>query len=130
MVNKIAAVLYFVHIVGVPIMLLLIRHLILYRQVPVVFGVRVMGDGFIERWGVNRWGVSALIAVSFVNLAFSVLNPLTGYLLWRQMRIGGILALLLFPIELFLSIGQMAPLEIPLVVVRIVLVIVGWGLLK
>ena len=43
------------------------------------------------------------------------------------MKIGGILAIVLFSFEMFLAVGFMAPVPIVLLPIRIVLVLLGWG---
>lgn len=98
------------------------RYIVLNRELPVVFGIRFMGGGFIERWGIN-----ALIALGLAWVGIDLLNILTGYWLWNQMKIGGILALVLFPFEMFLAGGFLAVVPIVLFPVRLVLVLVGWS---
>jgi hypothetical protein len=103
-----------------------IYYLVRFRQIPVFFGIRAFGDGFIERLG----GLEALIVSSPVSVLASAMDILAAYWLARELRLGGLLALALFPINMFFAFGYNAPAPILLGFAKIIAVVVGWNFLR
>jgi len=126
LVITIAAILYIVtglaYSIGtIPVTRYLIRH----RSLPTFRGIRFYEGGFFDRQGIN--------AVIFASLAFIVLGVLflwVGYLLWNSMKLGGIAALVLFPIVILVSIGSLAPFPWVIEPLKLLLVLLGWSSLS
>ena len=101
------------------------RYLIRNRSLPVFRGIRFYEGGFFDRRGIN--------AVILASLAFIVLGVLflwVGYLLWNSMKLGGIAALMLFPIVILVSIGSLAPFPWVIEPLKLLLVLLGWSSLS
>lgn len=125
-VITVAAVLYFVtgigNVVGtVPVTSYLIRN----RGLPTFGGIRFYEGGFFDRQGIN-W----VIAASLSYIVLGVLFVLVAYWLWNSLRIGGILALVLFPIVMGISIGSLAPIPLVIEPVKVILVLIAWSSLN
>lgn len=97
-------------------------YLIRNREVPVFFGIRAFGDGFIERLG----GLDALVYSSGASIVAALLNLLPAFWLARGEKLGGIIALVLFPVNMFFTLGYNAPAPILLGLANVILVIGGW----
>jgi hypothetical protein len=125
-VITIAAILYIVtglaYSIGtIPVTRYLIRH----RSLPTFGRIRFYEGGFFDRQGIH--------AVILASLAFIVLGVLflwVGYLLWNSMKLGGVAALVLFPIVMLLSIGSLAPFPWVIEPLKLLLVLLGWGALS
>lgn len=125
-VITIAAVLYIVtglaYSIGtIPVTRYLVRH----RSLPTFGRIRFFEGGFFDRQGIN--------AVILASLAFIVLGLLflwVGYLLWNSTKLGGIVALALFPIVILVSIGSLAPFPWVIEPLKLLLVLLGWSTLS
>jgi hypothetical protein len=126
LVITIAAILYVVTGLGYSIGTVPVtRYLIRYRGLPTFRGIRFYADGFFDRRGIN-W----VIAASIAFIVLGVLFLFVAYGLWNSMKLGGIAALILFPIVMLVSICSLAPLPWVIEPIKIVLVLIGWGTLK
>jgi hypothetical protein len=97
------------------------RYLIRYRSLPTFGRIRFYEGSFFDRQGIH--------AVILASLAFIVLGMLSvwvGYLLWNSWKLGGIAALVLFPIVMLVSIGSLAPFPWVIEPLKILLVLLGW----
>lgn len=92
------------------------------QRLPVVFGIRLFGDGFIERLG----GLEAIMISAWCSIAVSALDILAGYWLGKGMRLGGIFALALLPLNAFFAFGFNAPAPILLNIVKLSLLLAAW----
>ena len=122
----IAAILYLITGIGNAIGTIPVtRHLIRNRTLPTFGGIRFYEGGFFDRQGIN-W----VIAASLSYIALGVLFVLVAYWLWNSMSIGGILAVVLFPIVMGVSIGSLAPIPLVIEPIKITLVVVAWNSLN
>ena len=122
-VITIAAIFYFVTGIAYSIgSIPATRHLIRNRTLPGFGGSRFYEGGFFDRQGIN-WVIAASLAFMLLGVGFI----LVGFWLWNSMRIGGIAALVLFPIVFGISIGSLAPIPWIIEPIKIILVIIGWS---
>lgn len=117
-----ASILFFFTGIGWPIF---VTYTVLYvrenQQLPIIFGIRAFGGGFIEGLGLDAFVASGLLFV-FV----SALELLVGYLLWRSLKKGGKLAVVLFPVSMFFWVGFLLPIPILIGLLRLFLIASGW----
>jgi hypothetical protein len=95
------------------------------RELPIIFGFRGSGGGFIEGWGID-----ALIVAQALLLAVSLLEIVTGYVLWKSRRWGATLGLGLFPVSFVLAIGLLLPVRLVIDPLRVALLLAGWKALR
>ena len=119
----IAAILYFATGLGysignVPVTGYLIRN----RTLPTFGGIRLYGDGFFDHQGIN-WVIAASLLLNVLGIGFIPV----GYWLWNSMKIGGIAALILFPIVIALFLGAGAPIPLLVEPLKIILVLIAWS---
>jgi len=122
----IAAVLYIVtglaYSIGtIPVTRYLIRH----RSLPTFGRIRFYDGSFFDRQGIH-----AVILASLVFIVLGVLFLWVGYLLWISMKLGGIAALVLFPIIMLVAIGSLAPFPWVIEPLKVLLVLLGWHVLS
>jgi hypothetical protein len=91
-------------------------------EVWTLFGFPTYGGGPFERIGI-RTTVSLLVAY----LVVCGLEDVTGWLLWRGLCTGAVLAVALLPFEFAFWIGFALPLGPPLSLARALLVITKWS---
>jgi hypothetical protein len=126
LVITIAAVLYLVTGFGYSIGTVPVtRHLIRNRSLPTFWGIHFYEGGFFDRRGIN-WIIGAGLAF----IVSGVLSLFVAYLLWNSMILGGIVALILFPIVIIVSIGSLAPFPWVIEPLKLLLVLLGWGALS
>lgn len=95
------------------------------RDLPIIFGIRASGGGFIEGWGID-----ALIIAQALLLAVSLLEIVTGYVLWKARRWGAMLGLGLFPVSFVLAIGLLLPARLVIDPLRAALLLAWWKTLR
>lgn len=100
-------------------------HLMRNRTLPEFLGIRFFEGGFIERRGID-----AVIVASLALIVLGAVFVIVGFWLWNSMRLGGILALVLFPFVMLVSVGSLAPVPMVLEPVKMLLVLVGWSSLR
>jgi hypothetical protein len=105
--------------------LLTIRNLLTGRDLPVVMGFRAFGGGSFERAGTQT--MSALLAVFFI---VCILDCIAGWLLWSGHRSGAILSLILVPVGAVFWWGFALPFPPIFAVVRTLLIVLSWRVLK
>ena len=101
------------------------RYLVRNRSLPAFWGIHFYEGGFFARRGIN-W----VIAASIAFIVLGVLFLLVAYLLWNSMILGGIAALVLFPIVILVSIGSLAPFPWVIEPVKLALVLIAWSALR
>jgi len=94
------------------------------RQLPIVFGIRSFGGGFIEGLGVDSFA-----ALGFLFVFVSALDILVGYRLWKWPKNGATLAAILFPVGMFFWIGFLLPGPLAIAILRMLLIASGWKVL-
>jgi hypothetical protein len=99
-----------------------IRYLSRTGEVWTFLGFPTYGGGAFERIGIQTTG-PLLVAFSVV----CGLEVVTGWLLWRGLRAGAVLAVALLPVELAFWIGFALPFGLLLGLARAILVIVKWS---
>jgi hypothetical protein len=125
LVLTIAAILYLVTGLGYSVGTLPVtRYLIRNRSLPIFWGIHFYAGGFFDRRGIN-WVIGA--SVTFI--VAGVLFLYVAFLLWNSMILGGILALILFPVVTLVSIGSLAPIPWVIEPIKIILVLIGWSTL-
>jgi hypothetical protein len=112
----VVSILYFIEAIGIPVRLLQIRYMVENQRAPRIGGIELSTGGFIE-----DLGLTALILSLALSVVVGAAEILVGYWIWIQRRRALRLAYVLFPIELTLAVGRMAPIPIFLPIVRIVL---------
>ena len=126
LVITIAAILYLVTGLGYSIGTVPVtRYLIRNRSLPIFWGIHFYEGGFFDRRGIN-WVIGASLAF----IVSGVLFLFVAYLLWNSMILGGIVALILFPIVILVSIGSLAPFPWVIEPLKLLLVLLGWGALS
>ena len=99
-----------------------IRYLSTTGEVWTFLGFPTYGGGPFEGFGI-RTTVPLLVAF----LGVCGLEVVTGWLLWRGLGAGAVLAVALLPCELAFWIGFALPFGPPLGLARAILVIVKWS---
>jgi hypothetical protein len=99
-----------------------IRYLSTTGEVWTFLGFPTYGGGPFEGIGIRT---TVLLLVAF--LVVCGLEVVTGWLLWRGLRAGAVLAVALLPFEVAFWIGFALPLGPPLGLVRAILVIMKWS---
>ena len=99
-----------------------IRHLWTTGEVWTFLGFPTYGGGLFEIIGI-RTTVPLLVAF----LVVCGLEVVTGWLLWRGLRGGAVLAVALLPFELAFWIGFVLPLGLLFGLARTILVIMKWS---
>lgn len=122
-----AAVLLWVVAAGFGLPALLVaRHLLERRELPMFFGLfRMYGGGLFERFSPEAFAI--LLAV-FAGL--SAVEAVAGWMLWNGSRAGGVLALALLPFEIVFWAGFAVPIPPIGAIVRLGLLAAGWGSLR
>ena len=98
-----------------------IRHLSRAGEVWTFLGFPTYGGGPFEGFGIRT---TVPLLVGF--LVVCGLEVVMGWLLWRGLRAGAVLAVALLPFEFAFWIGFALPLGPPLGLARAILVIVRW----
>jgi hypothetical protein len=125
LVITIAAILYLVTGLGYSIGTIPVtRYLIRSWSLPIFWGIHFYEGGFFDRRGIH-WVIGASLAI----IVSGVLFLFVAYLLWNSMILGGIVALILFPIVILVSIGSLAPFPWVIEPIKLVLVLIGWSTL-
>ncbi len=93
--------------------------------IPAVFGMNVMGGSVLESIGYLTW-----IMLGILLLTVSSLEIIVGTWLWESLRKGGILGLIIIPIDLFLSVIFVLPIWLILHLFKVILMAVGWRTLR
>ncbi|MFQ6134263.1 MAG: hypothetical protein ACE5KU_00415 [Nitrososphaerales archaeon] len=104
-----------------PITLFIIQN----RELPVLFGVRLFCCGFIESLGLD-----AIIVSSLLLVAVSPLEIVAGYWLWKSLKKGGKLGIILLPIEMVFGIGFVDSMILVIGPLKAILIGVGWKTLR
>lgn len=78
--------------------------------------------GWFDRRGIS-WVIAA--SVAFVALGLGFVG--VGWLLWDSSLLGGVAAVILFPIVIAVSIGSLAPVPWLLEPLKLLLVLLSWG---
>jgi hypothetical protein len=99
-----------------------IRYFSATGEVWTFLGFPTYGGGPLERIGIP---ITVPLLVAF--LVVCGLEVVTGWLLWRGLRAGAVLALALLPLELAFWIGFALPFGPPLGLARAILVIMKWS---
>jgi len=109
---------------GIPLPIF-VSYTVLYvlesRRLPIIFGIRAFGGGFIEGLGPD-----ALVAFGLLFAFVSALELPVGYWLWRSLKKGGKLAVALFPVSMFFWIGFLLPGPMLIGPLRLLLLASGW----
>ena|SRR6266508_518254 len=118
----VASILFF--LTGIPLPLFA-SYTMLYvlenQRLPIIFGIRAFGGGFIEGLGPD-----ALVAFGFLFVFVSAMELAGGYWLWRSLKKGGKLAVVLFPVSMFLWVGFLLPGPMLIGPLRLFLIASGW----
>jgi len=81
---------------------LILAYIILNGAAPTLFGIEFLdGNSLIG----NLWGFDAVIALGLALTAVAVLEAVTGFWLWRSMKKGGKLGIILLIPNLFFAVG-------------------------
>lgn len=99
-----------------------IWHLSTTGEVWTFLGLPSYGGGPFE--GI---GIQTTVPLLAAFLVVCGLEVVTGWLLWRGLRAGAILAVALLPFELAFWIGFALPLGPPLGLARAILVLIKWS---
>ena len=99
-----------------------IRYLSTSGEVWTFLGFPTYGGGPFEGIGIRT---TVLLLVAF--LVVCGLEVVTGWLLWRDLRAGAVLAVALLPLEFAFWIGFALPLGPPLGLARAILVKMKWS---
>jgi len=101
-------------------------HLVQQRELPMtMFGFRAYGGGWIERFSPETF---AILLGLFVGVC--AVEAFAGWLLWTGSRAGGILTLVLLPLETMFWSGFALPIPPIAAAMRLVLLAVGWSALR
>jgi hypothetical protein len=101
-------------------------YLLEHRELPMtMFGFRAFGGGWFERFSPE---VFAVLLGMFVGL--SAVEAFAGWLLWNGSRAGGILTLVLLPLEIVFWSGFAVPIPPIAAAIRLGLLAVGWSALR
>lgn len=123
LVITVAAVLYLLTGLGYSIGTIPVtRYLIRNRSLPTFGGIHFYENSFFDHKGI-KW----VIAASITYIMLGVLFLFVAYLLWNSMKAGGIVAVILFPIVILVSIGSLAPIPWVIEPIKIVVVLIGWS---
>ena len=102
------------------------RHVLVHRELPMIFGLfRAYGGGFFERFSPETFVI--LIGLFF---GLSAVEAFAGWLLWSGSSAGGLLTLLLLPLEVVFWMGFALPFPPIGAVARLGLLAIGWGSLR
>ena len=120
---RIAAVFMWVYAAGLGIAAIPVACYLTQRgRLPTFFGLFEMYGGPWSSRFSDRTFVWLLAAFLIVALAVAW----TAWLVWKASRIGGVLALILLPVEAVFWIGFALPIPWVLGVARAVLILVAW----
>ena len=101
-------------------------HLIEHRDLPMtMFGFRAYGGGWFERFSPELF---AILLGAFVGVC--AVEAFAGWLLWTGSRAGGVLTLILLPLEIVFWSGFAVPIPPIAAVVRLGLLGAGWSALR
>jgi hypothetical protein len=101
-------------------------HLIQHRELPMTpFGFRAYSGGWFERFSPEMFAI--LLGV-FVGLC--AVEAFAGWLLWTGSRAGGTLTFVLLPLEIVFWTGFAVPIPPVAAVLRLGLLVLGWGALR
>ena len=101
-------------------------HLIEHRDLPMtMFGFRAYGGGWFERFSPELF---AILLGAFVGVC--AVEAFAGWLLWTGSRAGGVLMLILLPLEIVFWSGFAVPIPPIAAVVRLGLLGAGWSALR
>ncbi len=122
----VASILFF--LTGIPLPIF-VSYTALYvlenQQLPIIFGIRAFGGGFIEGLGPD-----ALVAFGLVFAFVGALELLVGYWLWGSLKKGGQLAVILFPMSMFFWVGFLLPGPMLIGPLRLLLIASEWKTLR
>jgi hypothetical protein len=91
------------------------------------WGLDVPRVSDLRRGPFEAIGIRTTVALLVAFFVVCGLEVVTGWLLWRGLRAGAVLAVALLPIELAFWIGFALPLGPPLGLARAILVIRQWS---
>jgi hypothetical protein len=116
--------LHYVVGIGLPLgSLPLVGYMLGRGELPQAFSIRFYGGGFIER----QAGFEGVVAAAVAYLVTSALYVLAAYWLARGMRLGAVLSLVLFPVNMFFALGFLAPIPIIVHPLLALVVVAAWG---
>lgn len=102
-----------------------VAHLVERRDLPMTFGFRAYGGGWFERFSPETFAI--LLGV-FVGIC--AVEAFAAWLLWNGARSGGVLTLVLLPLEIVFWSGFALPIPPIVAAVRLTLVALGWSALR
>lgn len=95
------------------------------RTLPTFAGIQFYAGGFFDHQGID-WVIAASFLLHLVSFAFFPV----GYWLWNSVRLGGIVALVLFPVAMAIFLGAGAPYPPIVETLKVALVLFAWASLK
>ena len=119
---RVAAILHWIIAVGFGVFCFpAIRNLLTGRDIPIIMGFPAYGRGPFERFGIPT---SVPLLAAF--LLVCILEVVTGILLWGGHKSGGVLALVLLPVEAVFWWGFALPIPPIFALVWTILIFVNW----
>jgi hypothetical protein len=76
------------------------------------------------------WGLNGVLALGVVLVVVSILEVVAGVWLWRSLKRGGWLGLVLQPLNLFFAVGFGIPILYLLAPLWSILLLSGWRSLR
>jgi len=98
-----------------------IRNLLIGRDIPFVMGFPAYGRGPFE-----RAGIPTTVPLLAAFLLVCILEVVTGILLWGGHKSGGVLALVLLPVEAVFWWGFALPIPPIFALVWTILILMNW----
>ena len=123
---RLAAILHWIIAVGFGVFCFpAIRNLLTGRDIPIIMGFPAYGRGPFERFGIPT---SVPLLAAF--LLVCILEVVTGILLWGGHKSGGVLALVLLPVEAVFWWGFALPIPPIFALVWTILILMNWQALR
>lgn len=107
---------------AVPVALYLRRH----RRLPTFFGLFEMYGG--PWW--SRYGMETFVWLLLSFLAVTLSAAWAAWLVWGASQLGGILTVVLLPVEAVFWYGFALPIPKVIGLVRVALLVIGWASLS